>query len=51
MSIGILKIEIDSFLSVIKEYSLKTNVEITVNAFHSAGEFIKGYSSTISFQT
>ncbi len=36
--------EIDSFLSVIKEYSLKTNVEMTVNAFHSAEEFIKGKS-------
>ncbi|MBQ9567673.1 MAG: response regulator transcription factor [Lachnospiraceae bacterium] len=35
--------EIDSFLSVIKEYSLMAGVEITVSAFHSAEEFIKGY--------
>lgn len=35
--------EIDSFLSVIKEYSLMADVEVSVNAFHSAEEFIKGY--------
>ena len=35
--------EIDSFLSVIKEYSLMANVEIIVSAFHSAEEFIEGY--------
>ena len=36
--------EIDSFLSVIKEYSLMADEEIAVNAFHSAEEFIKGKS-------
>ena len=35
--------EIDSFLSVIKEYSLMANVEIIVSAFHSGEEFIEGY--------
>lgn len=35
--------EIDSFLSVIKEYSIMADVEITVSAFHSAEEFIKAY--------
>ena len=31
--------EIDSFRSVIKEYSHIANVEFTVSAFHSAEEF------------
>ena len=35
--------EIDLFSSVIKEYSLIADEEITVNAFHSAEEFIKRY--------
>ena len=35
--------EIDLFSSVIKEYSIIADVEITVSAFHSAEEFIKGY--------
>ena len=35
--------EIDSFQSVIKEYSLMANTEIMVNAFHSAEDFIKRY--------
>ncbi|MCR5024690.1 MAG: response regulator [Lachnospiraceae bacterium] len=36
--------EIDSFQSVIKEYSSMADTEITVSAFHSAEDFIKGYS-------
>ena len=35
--------EIDSFLSVIKEYSLIAEAEITVSTFHSAEEFIEDY--------
>lgn len=35
--------EINSFRSVIKEYSHIANVEITVSAFHSAEEFLKAY--------
>ena len=35
--------EIDSFLSVIKEYSLLAEAEITVSTFHSAEEFIEEY--------
>ncbi len=35
--------EIDSFLSVIKEYSLIAEAEITVSTFHSAEEFIEEY--------
>ena len=35
--------EIDSFRSVIKEYSQMAGVEIAVSVFHSAEEFLKGY--------
>lgn len=37
--------EIDSFRSVIKEYSIMAKVDIMVNVFHSAEEFIEGYRS------
>lgn len=35
--------EIDSFRSVIKEYSQMAGVEIAVSVFHSAEEFLKNY--------